>query len=295
MGDDGNAFKYSFDRNGVIVGMEWNLTPSSVWGYTASAGYGTLRELSDKTRSSDYNMGLYMVAAPYEQFELKTFIGFGFQQYQNDRYLKNAEVHISHREGLFGLDDHYASETDGYSFNYALELARPFTVSPNFAVRPVWGFEIQVMKQNGYSEDADKISWNNSGSNLSNGVLGAASGTYALDFRTMQFARSLTRLGFSTESYFSRGGWQSRAFLVSRFTGDDYPVSEQSFQSGSILFKARGSDLGKNYGQLGLGTHFWLNRERTATLYFDGDWGFSLGGDGGYSLLNFAMGLQQNF
>jgi hypothetical protein len=46
--------------------------------------------------------------------------------------------------------------------------------------------------------------------------------------------------------------------------------------------------------QLGAGTHFWLNRERTATLYFDGDWDMSFG-HGGYSLLNFAMGLQQNF
>ncbi|MDR3232357.1 MAG: autotransporter outer membrane beta-barrel domain-containing protein [Planctomycetaceae bacterium] len=295
MGDDGNAFKYSFDRNGVIAGMEWNLTPSMVWGYTAAAGYGTLRELWDKTTSSDYDLGLYLVAAPYEQFELKTFFGAGYQQYQNNRYLRNEQVHITNQESLFGLNDHYTSQTDGYSFNYALELARPFTVSPNFVIRPTAGFEIQVMKQNAYNESADRTTWNNSGNNIANDVLGETSGTYALNFRKMQFARSLSRLGFTTESYFARGGWQSRAFFVSRFTGDDYPVSVQTFQSGSIPFSIRGSDLGKSYGQLGLGTHFWLNRERTATLYFDGDYGFSLGSDGGYSLLNIGMGIQQNF
>ncbi|GHT44229.1 hypothetical protein FACS189454_01060 [Planctomycetales bacterium] len=300
MDDDDNSFKYTYSRNGVIVGTEWNLTPSTVWGYTGWASYGKMRERWDETKSNDYGLGVYFVAAPYEQFELKTFLGLGFQQYTNDRYIRNDEVFISYqKDRVLGIDEHYGSETDGYSANFSLELARPFTMSPNFVIRPAVGFEIQSMTQNGYSENPDNsVLWTNTAYNIVNHVQGPVEGNYGLDFQKLRFSRSLVRFGVNTESYFAggRGGWQARAYYTSRLTGDKVAASTQTFQSGgSVPFQTRGGYLGSSSVQFGLGTHLWLNRARTATFFANGDGDFSLSKNTGYSLFNFSLGLMQNF
>jgi len=304
MGDDKNSFKYAYHRNGAMFGNEWNLTPSSVIGGFAMVNEGALGSWSDKVKSFDYDFGVYFVAAPYEQFELKSYTGIGFQSYSSDRYIRNSEIFLGgDSNNLFGINDHYDSETDGTSFNYAVEFARPFTVNPNFVIRPAMGFEIQSVRQKGYTERAafgSPASWSNSGTNIADDALalgveqGPTSGNYAMSFKSMHFDRSLLRLGFNTESYFARGGLQFRAYHVGRLTGDRYPVSRQSFASGSQLFGVRGAELGNSYAQIGFGSHFWLNQDRSATLFMSSDWNFSLV-NSGYNMLNLNIGFMQNF
>jgi hypothetical protein len=283
-----------------MIGNEWNLTPSAVLGGVALINDGTLYSLNDKVQRNDYTFGVYFVAAPFEQFEIKSFLGGGFQSYKSDRYIRNANVFIgSSSNSIFGIDEHYDSETQGQSFNYSIEFARPFTVNPNFVIRPAAGFEYQNIRQEAYAERlnaAGRTSWSNNGSNMAEGneAQGASSGTYAMDYKTMSFGRSLVRFGVNTESYFARGGWQFRLYHVGRLTGDRYPVSQQSFVSGSKVFNVRGADLGNSYCQVGLGSHFWLNQERTATFFMSGDWNFSLV-NRGYSMLNLNTGFQINF
>jgi hypothetical protein len=307
MGDDDNSFKYTFHRNGAMVGNEWNLTPSSVIGGVAMFNEGTLKSLSDEVKSHDYTFGVYLVAAPFEQFEVKSFLGGGFQSYKTDRYIRNSEVFIGGNSSgsiygqgdIFGINDKYDSEARGYSFNYTIEFARPFTVSPNFVIRPVAGFEYQNILQRGYSErmnEGSRISWSNNGSNIADGheTQGATRGTYGMDYKEMSFGRTLSRFGVNTESYFARGGMRFRAYHIGRLTGDRRPVSEQSFTSGSQLFDVRGGDLGTSYCQIGFGSHLWLNRERTATFFMNGDWNFSLH-NRGYNMLNLSVGGQLSF
>ena len=110
----------------------------------------------------------------------------------------------------------------------------------------------------------------------------------------MTFARSLLRFGFNTESYFARGGVRFRAYHIGRLTGDKYPTSRQSFTSGSSLFNVRGGELGNSYFQVGLGSNLWLNQERTASFFVNGDWNFSVL-HGGYSMLNLNGGFLVSF
>jgi hypothetical protein len=307
MGDDDNSFKYTINRNGTMVGNEWNLTPSSVLGGVAMFNLSELQSMSDKVKSYDYSLGVYFVAAPFEQFEVRSYMGAGFQSYKTDRYIRNSDVFIGGNSSgfvygqndIFGINDHYNSETQGHSFNYTVEFARPFTVSPNFVLRPAAGFEYQNIRQKAYAEqmnEGSRISWTSNGSNIAQGyeAQGPTSGTYGMDYKAMNFARTLIRFGVNTESYFSRGGWQFRAYHVGRLTGDKYPVSEQSFTSGSKVFSVRGAELGNSYFQVGSGMHLWLNRDRTATLFMDGAWNFSMV-NRGYSMLNVSSGFQLNF
>ena len=306
MGDDDNSFKYSYYRNGVMIGNEWNLTPSSVLGGVFTVNDGQLRSLDDRVKSVDYTFGLYFVAAPFEQFELKSYFGGGYQTYKTDRYIRNGAIFIGNNiiggsynpDSIFGINDNYSAETRGHSFNYAIEFARPFTMSPNFVIRPVAGFEYQSIQQNAYSDKkgiGEQVSWSNNGRNVAEGNFaeGATSGTFGMNYKSMTFSRSFLRLGFNTESYFARGGWQFRTYYVGRLTGDRFPVSEQSFTSGSRTFNVRGAELG-SYCQVGTGLNFWLNQDKTASIFMNGDWNFSLGG-GGYSMLNANIGLLQNF
>ena len=305
MGDDDNSFKYSYYKNGGMIGNEWNLTPSSVIGGVFTFGEGTLTSLSDKVNSVDYTFGLYFVAAPYEQFELKSYFGGGYQSYKTDRYIRNSDVFVGYdpthgQNGVFGIDDHYNSESSGQSFNWSIEFARPFTVSPNFVIRPAAGYEFQCIQQNAYSDRKGMgagSSWAMDNPTNIAGELpieGARSGTFGLNYDKMTFSRSLVRFGINTESYFARGGWRFRAYHVGRLAGDRQPISEQSFTSGSKVFGVRGADLGNSYAQVGTGLHFWLNQDRTATIFFNGDWNFSLN-NRGYSMLNLASGVQLNF
>jgi len=304
MGDDKNSFKYAYHRNGAMFGNEWNLTPSSVLGGFAMVNDGSLGSLGDKVKSFDYDFGVYFVAAPFEQFEVKSYTGIGFQSYKMDRYIRNNDIYLGGNSlGLFGINEHYDSETNGTSFNYAVEFARPFTVSPNFVIRPAAGFEYQNVRQKGFTERASigsTAAWSNSGTNIAEDALiqgvtqGPTSGNYAMQFKTMDFNRSLLRLGFNTESYFARGGLQFRAYHVGRLTGDRYPVSRQSFTSGSQLFNVRGAELGNSYAQLGFGSHLWLNQERSATMFMSSDWNFSLV-NSGYNMLNLNVGFQVGF
>ena len=302
MGDNGNVFKLTYNRNGAIVGSEWNLTPSSVIGGVAMFNEGAMQSRSDKVKSYDYTFGLYLVAAPFEQFEVKSFLGGGYQSYKLDRYIRNADVFIgsfNNQHNLFGINEHYDGETQGHSFNYAIEFARPFRVNPNFVIRPAAGFEYQDIYQRGYTERLHgntPASWSNNGSNVAQGYenTGATSGTYAMSYRSTNFTRFLMRSGFSTESYFARGGVQLRGYYYSRLAGDRYPHSRQSFVSGGQSFNVRGTDHGFYHWQLGAGSHFWLNQERTATLFFDGDWFFTPF-NGGYSTLNLSTGVQIGF
>ncbi|MCL2004807.1 MAG: autotransporter outer membrane beta-barrel domain-containing protein [Planctomycetaceae bacterium] len=304
---DQNSFKFTSYRNGVMIGSEWNLTPSSVIGGVAMINDATLQSRSDKVRSNDYAFGMYLVAAPYEQFEIRSFMGGGYQTYDGDRYIRNRDVFIAtsssgssyNLNDIFGINDHYEWTTKGSSFNYALEFARPFTVSPNMVFRPVLGFEYQNIRQKAYREQiasGSRGSWSNNGSNIAENreAQGATSGTYGMDYRAMTFARTLGRFGFNTESYFARGGIQMRKYYMVRLTGDRYPTSLQSFTSGSDVFSVRGANLGYHYSQLGLGSHLWLNQDRTATLFLDGDWNFSWS-QGAYSVFNLGIGTQFSF
>ena len=308
---DGNAFKYNFDRNGAMIGNEWNLSPSAVIGGVATISEGSLRSLSDKVKSYDYDFGVYFVAAPFEQFEVKTYNGFGFQSYKSDRFIRNKDIFVGYSSNsmtyglndIFGISDHYDSETSGTSFDSAIEFARPFTMSPNFVIRPAMGFEYQSIRQKGYTERLHlnlRSSWSNNGTNIAEDALalgvaeGPTSGTYAMKYKSMLFNRSLMRLGFNTESYFARGGWQFRAYHVARTAGNRYPISEQSFTSGSKLFKVHGTDIGNSYAQVGFGSHLWLNQERTATLFSNVDWNFPLINKGG-TMFNVNIGIQQSF
>ena len=307
MGDNGNSFKYHFYRNGAIVGSEWNLTPSSVIGGVAMFNEGNLKSLSDEVNSHDYSFGLYLVCAPYEQFEVKSYVGGGFQAYKTDRYIRNNNVFIGYRSSgsmysqndIYGINEHYDSESHGSSFNYSIEFARPFTMNPNFVIRPVAGFEYQNVRQNAYTEQKDqgsRLSWANNGSNIAQGyeTEGATSGTYAMKYREMTFARTLLRFGVNTESYFARGGVRFRAYHIGRLTGDKRPVSEQSFTSGSSMFSVRGAVPGTSYFQVGTGANLWLNQERTATLFANGDFNFSVVNQG-YSMINLSAGFMLNF
>jgi hypothetical protein len=300
MGDDNNSFKYSFSRNGAMVGSEWNLTPSSVLGGVAMFNEGNLQSLSDKVKSQDYVFGIYLVAAPFEQFEVKSFMGAGFQAYKTDRYITDSKFFGGNTaDGRRGINEHYDSETQGQSFNYSVEFARPFTVNPNFVIRPAAGFEYQNIMQNAYSERKNqgaKYTFSGSASNLAanHEVTGASQGTYAGGFKSMTFARTMVRYGFNTESYYSRGGIRFRAYYVGLLTGDKYPVSRQYLTSGSDVFKVRGGELGNGYVQVGMGTNLWLNQERTTSLFFNGDWNFSMV-NRGYSMLNLNTGIMVSF
>lgn len=278
--NDGDGGKYDFNRTGMMVGGEWNLTPYAAIGAITAYADGTLKQTGDKVESDDYTLGLYFVGAPYNEFEIKTYIGLGVQEYDMNRYVRNANIIYN---GNTGINDTYRSDTKGMSFNFSFELARPLMLHPTFILRPTLGIDVQHIWQSGFTEnDLSYISpsW---GSNF-----------YALSFNRMHYDRTLLRAGFSSETSGCRGGIRMRTFYVTNVGGDDLPFSTQRFATDTNYFDIRGTKIAKNYINLGIGANLWLDGERTSTLFFDYDSNIYTSSKKTYAH-SLSIGFTQNF
>ncbi len=282
---DGNSDKYNITRNGFMVGGEWGLTPYSAIGAIAAYANGKLDQRGDKVKSDDYMLGLYFVAAPFNKFEVKGFIGTGFQQYDFDRRVHNTNIYTDSLSDVRGVNDRYIADTNGNTLNLSLEFARPIELHPTFILRPTLGFDSQFMWQDGYKEKNYNAYYNDNayGSYL-----------YALNFSKMSFNRTMLRVGFNTETSGSRGSIRMRAFYVSNL-GDDTPVSASRFVSGSDPFSVSGVKLGNDFLNLGVGTNLWLDGEQTASFVLEYDANIYNMSGRKMNAHTFSLGLSQNF
>lgn len=255
---DGNSAKYKYDRSGFMVGAELNLTPYSslgaVMGYTDTK----LTQVLDRVDSDDYILGLYFACAPADRFEFKSYIGLGFQEYDLQHRIQNADIltEVGREATQRGIFDKYRGQPNGNSFNLSLELARPLELHKTFILRPSLGFDFQHVWQDGYTEYVES-------------TVNPLGGLYALRYHRMRYDRALLRAGFSSETTGGRGGLRMRAFYVTNMGDDNYPVSWSNFVAGGDKFDIRGVRLGNNYLNLGIGGHIWLDGERTSSVFFD--------------------------
>lgn len=278
---DGNSHEYDFSRTGFMVGGEWNLTSHSAIGAIAAYADTRLKQTGDRVDSDDYLLGLYFVCAPFDEFEFKSYIGLGFQEYDMNRYIVNPNIY--HETGK-GINDRYVSNTKGNSMNISVELARPLMLHPTFILRPTLGIDAQHIWQNGFRENTLTQLPESYGSNI-----------YALKYSRMHYYRTLFRVGFSSETTGPRGGIRMRAFYVKNIGSDDYPSSSANFSTGGSGFTVRGTDLGGDYLNLGVGANYWLDGGRTCSLFFDYDANIYGGSSKKTYAHAFNIGLLQNF
>ena len=251
---DGNSGNYQFSRTGVMVGVEGNLTPYSAVGGVIAYNLGNTRQRGDKVDSNDYIFGAYFVCAPFNEFEFKAYLGLGFQDYKMERNIYNAAIMDNNPNLSTSGPARYKSDFVGNTLNMSLELARPLMLHPTFILRPTLGVDSQYLWQNSSAEKSSQ------GTDI-----------YTLSFRKMDYHRALFRAGFSSETTGQRGGIRMRAFYVAQFDGDNFPDSSAAFASGGQAFNVHGVDLGGEFLNLGIGAHFWLDGEKTASLFCDYD------------------------
>ncbi len=282
---DGNSDKYNIMRNGFMVGGEWNLTPYSTIGAIAAYADSKLDQRGDKVKSDDYMLGLYFVAAPFNEFEFKGYIGTGFQQYDFDRNVRNANIYADSASDVRGVYDRYIADANGNTLNVSFEISRPLMLHPTFILRPTLGIDSQFMWQDGFTEKDHNAYYN-----------GNAYGSYlyALNFSRMRLNRTLFRAGFSSETSGSRGGIRMRAFYVANI-GDDCPMFDARFLAGGDQFSISGVRLGDDFLSLGVGTNLWLDGEQTASFFLDYDANIYMTSGRKMDAHTFSIGLLQNF
>jgi uncharacterized protein with beta-barrel porin domain len=266
---DGNSDGYRFNRSGFMIGNEWSLTPYSAIGASLSYYNSSLKQVGDKIDSDDYILGTYFVAAPFNTFEFKMYIGLGVQEYNSDRRIFNANIitdriplgnGYSYTDVLRGVNDRYVGNTKGNSFNFSMEFAKPLELHPTFILRPTLGIDVQHVWQSGFKE-------NNFGEILAS----YGSNIYALRYLRAHLNRGLLRAGFSSETSGSRGGIRMRVFYVSQIAGKSYPLSTAMLATGGEQFTVRGVNIGNGYLHLGVGANYWLDGEHTSSLFFNYD------------------------
>jgi hypothetical protein len=280
---DGNSDSYNISRSGFMVGGEWNLTPYSAIGAIAAYNNSTLKQIGDKLKSDDYILGTYFVCAPFNELEFKSYIGLGFQEYDMDRYVRNANIVYNSVTGAKGVFERYRSNTKGNTFNLSLELARPLMLHPTFILRPTLGFDLQYLWQDSFTEQ-DYSAISDAYGNY----------RYGLRYNRMNFNRSILRVGFSSETSGSRGGIRMRAFYNTNISNKNVPVSEVAFVGTGNVFRVHGVDLGKNFLSLGVGANYWLDGEKTSSLFLDYDANI-YNTNQKVNVHTFSIGFLQNF
>ncbi|MDR0608800.1 MAG: autotransporter domain-containing protein [Planctomycetaceae bacterium] len=257
---DGNSDSYNISRSGFMVGGEWNLTSYSAIGAIAAYAKSNLKQVGDKMESDDYVLGTYFVCAPFNEFEFKTYIGLGFQEYDMDRYVRNANIVYDSVTGDKGIFERYVSNTKGNTFNLSFELSRPLMLHSTFILRPTLGFDLQYLWQNAFTDRNYSLISDSYGDYR-----------YGLRYNRMSMNRSILRAGFSSETTGLRGGIRLRAFYNTNLAGENVPVSEVAFVETGNVFRIQGVDLGKNFLSLGVGANYWLDGEKTSSLFIDYD------------------------
>jgi hypothetical protein len=276
---DGNSSSYRTHLNGGLLGGEWNLTQHSALGLTVGYGNGATNSGRDKVRTNDYFAGMYFVATPFNQYEVKAYVGLGRQEYTMYHTIYNSTLKDSNTGQVVGIFDKYYGRTDGTTISMSYEVTRPIMITERFIVRPTLGVDTQHAWQAAFTEE----------------VLSSTSGgLYALSFDSLHLNHNMVRLGFNTESIGPRGSLWLRGFYNFNFGGTSYPTSRVRFTQGGGKFDIRGADIGWDAVNLGAGFHLWLNADHSASFITDFNTDLFIGNSGA-SAYGLRVGVMHNF
>ncbi|MDR0608995.1 MAG: autotransporter outer membrane beta-barrel domain-containing protein, partial [Planctomycetaceae bacterium] len=134
---DGNADRFNVSRTGMMIGAAHCLSPELSVGGVFGYGNARLHQLSNKIEADDYTFGLYAQSQLNRQWQFNSFVSYGNQNYQGDRYLLNNFVQ---------------SDYNGNSFAATLELVRSLNLANQFTLLPTFAAEYQRAATNNFTE-----------------------------------------------------------------------------------------------------------------------------------------------
>lgn len=241
--DDGNAPGGHGNRGGFYAGTALP-SPSreSLLGISVGYSAGEYKQSHDKVDLDDLQLGIYGGVNLFSRnLQLRGYVGYGMQDY---KYKRNVQV------GNY-LPIAVSGKTDGDSISAAIYLVRPMDMSPRYLFKPMIGFDLERLSQDGFSES------------------GAAA--VALSYEDVTLNRVMWRIGASGDYEYSDRTELNWRFLAGlKVSGDNTVHSTHRFMSpGDDPFEIRSINLGDYAFDFGFGGNWKLNPRRTVLLFLD--------------------------
>ncbi|MGL6225629.1 MAG: autotransporter domain-containing protein [Thermoguttaceae bacterium] len=237
---DGNASDYSIASTGFLAGINRQLIPSMSSGIVFGYGRPELSRSGDSVKANDFLIGAQISSRITTKIEMKSFIGFGFQQYEMSR---NASV-----VGNDGLGwKRIGADYDGNTLFGSIELARPFYIDNFITLRPVVAFESEHVWQTATREYGADL--------------------YDLEYAKRRNDQVFVRTGLSGEVGATNFSLLGRAFYSRLIGGTAYTDSETRLANGGADFvQFRGIDNSRDFLTVGGGVNLYLGPHKRRTL-----------------------------
>ena len=264
---DGNAAGYRIVRDGLAVGVDYNVHNRNTWvGFMFAYNDGSLRsELGDMSsaKSEDFNFGLYHRTRLRGTWDWNNYLGMGYQRYQMQRSVGFGLTHLDwdeerqyyvNRTERFG--GQFQSQFNGYSMGASTELSRPFLLGKNgqWLLRPFMALDMSGFWQGAASEDAESFE---------------EARYAALDYNRTNDVRIYFRPGLHYEYGTRLGSVRGQIAYSLRAGGRGYPSVDNQFQFGGKSFDMRGVDEGSGFMTVNIGSSVFLDKRKTSSAMID--------------------------
>ncbi len=234
---DWNSDPYNISRTGVLFGGHMNLGHHSALGMVIGYSDPVLTQNSARHTANDYHIGFYGGTYIKHTYELKGYLGFGFQEYTSRR---TANV----------VGDVYSVDgrTAGGNFAMSFEFARPLYSECGGLWRPYLALDLNNVQQDGYTEYGDAI---------------------AFRYADASLTKTFFRLGINRE--IDRCNWKFRAGLAysTQLGGQSAPESASQWYGTPLGLTEYGVDTARDFIHGNVGLEYFLNRCRTTSLFSD--------------------------
>ncbi|MGL4944138.1 MAG: autotransporter outer membrane beta-barrel domain-containing protein [Thermoguttaceae bacterium] len=246
---DGNAREAGVSRVGFQMGADRRIAQNASAGLALGYHRAYLNQENDRVQFGDLQIGAYGGAMVGNYFEVRSYLGFGLQNYDSTRIVDIADLGTGDRsQTAFG-------KADGCGVYFTTEFARPLFFGP-IIVRPTMAIDSETAIRKEFTETGDDIS---------------------LRVDRSTYSRTRLRFGSTFETNplpTSRLMLNSRVFYAVQLDGKDAATVNSQFNS---VFAdpgqtARSIKHGVHYIDVGGGMKAYLNRARTLSglLQYDG-------------------------
>jgi len=232
-----NAESYNISRTGVMFGGHFDLGRNSAFGMVIGYSDPVLTQYHARYTANDYHIGFYGGTYINSIYELKGYLGFGFQEYTTRR-----------TADFTGENLLVSGRTAGSNFAMSFELARPLDDECGGLWRPYLALDLNNVHQDGYREYGDAL---------------------AFQYDDASLTKTFFRLGVNRE--INQNHWKVRSGLAysTQIGGQSAPESFERLAGTTYGFTEYGTDTARNFLHGNVELEYFLNCRRTTSLFSD--------------------------
>ena len=249
---DGNAHGSTINRNGIAIGVNHPLSSRSVIGMTFQYTQSRLRQDTGTAKADDYEFGLYNMTRLSDNLDLKAYLGYSRQRYDFRRTVSLPASPSGRYEAFY---ERLNGSASGHALAASVELIRPVQVRRNIRLLPVAALDFEKARINGYRESAGQAS---------------------LDYDAASMKRMMLRFGVDSELDLQNGFYlKPRVQYAAQVNGQKHPSVDARFANSTLPGQRAadiwGSEIGRNYLNLGLGGGLKTDGRGDKVLYMNYD------------------------